>query len=131
MTETTTSHVAEAVDRYLRFWNATPAEQRLTGSETFADGATYTAPVGVLTGVEALADFTEQFVSNVGAYRFRVREEPEINHNHARLKWEIRLGDTSFAEGTDVLTVDNAGRVTSVAAFVDRAPATQPHHEDH
>lgn len=125
----TTEHTADAVARYLRFWNSTPEEQRRAGGETFADDVTYVAPVGVLTGVEALADFTEQFVDNVGAYEFRARTEPDLHHDYARLRWELRVGELSFAEGTDVLAVGPGGRVVSVAAFVDRAPATRPHHE--
>ena len=125
----TTEHTADAVARYVRFRNSAPDEQRRTGGETFADDVTYAAPVGVLTGVEALADFTEQFVGNVGAYEFRARTEPDINHDYARLPWELRVGETSFAEGTDVLAVGPDGRIVSVATFVDRAPNTQPHHE--
>jgi len=126
----TTEHTADAVARYVRFWNSTPDEQRRTGGETFADNVTYAAPVGVLTGVEALAEFTEQFSGNVGAYEFRARTEPDINHDYARLPWELRVGATSFAEGTDVLAVGPDGRVVSVATFIDRAPATQPHHDE-
>ncbi|MEV0428310.1 nuclear transport factor 2 family protein [Micromonospora sp. NPDC050495] len=129
MTETGVPRVADAVARYVRFWNTAPAEQRRSGSETFVGDVTYVAPAGVLTGVDALADFTEQFAGHVGAYRFRARTEPDMHHDHARVQWEIRVGDTSFAEGTDVLTVDNDGRIASVATFLDRAPRTRPHHE--
>jgi hypothetical protein len=129
MIETTAPAIADAVSRYLEFWNSTPDEQRRTGDRTFAVDANYIAPIGVLSGVDALADFTEQFVSNMGSYRFQTRTEPDIHHGYARLAWEIRTGDTSFAEGTDVLTIDDAGLVTSVATFVDRAPEVAAHHE--
>jgi hypothetical protein len=129
VTETTESDVAAAIARYVRFWNKTPDEQRRTGRETFVDDVTYVAPAGALTGIEALADFAEQFVSNVGAYQFRERAEPDMHHDLARLQWEIRVGGTSFADGTDMLTIGKDGRIVSVATFVDRAPGAQPHHE--
>lgn len=125
----TTEHMADSVARYMRFWNSTPDEQRRAGRATFVDDVTYAAPAGLLTGVEALVDFTEQFVSNVGAYEFRARTEPDMHHDYARVRWELRVGEMSFAEGTDVLTVGPEGRIVSVATFVDRAPAAQPHHE--
>lgn len=129
MTDNNESHSADAVARYVRFWNSTPDEQRRSGEEAFAADVTYVAPAGVLTGVEALADFTEQFAGNVGAYEFCPRTEPDMHHGHARVPWVILVGDRTFAEGTDMLAVGDDGRVMSVATFVDRAPASQPHHE--
>ncbi|HVX31107.1 MAG TPA: nuclear transport factor 2 family protein [Nitrolancea sp.] len=123
MTEETTRRTAEIVERYVQFWNAAPAEQLRAGDEIFSSDITYVAPVGVLTGVEALADFTAQFSSHVGAYEFRARTEPDILHGRARLQWELRVGDASFAEGTDVLMTDRDGRIQSITAFLDRAPA--------
>ncbi|MEU6592116.1 hypothetical protein ABZ923_23300 [Streptomyces sp. NPDC046881] len=40
----------------------------------------------------------------------------------ARLAWEIRTGDDpSFATGTDILHLDEGGRISSVAVSLDRA----------
>jgi hypothetical protein len=67
----------------------------------------------------------------MGAASFRSRQEPEFHHDRARLKWEIMVGDTSFAEGTDVLAFDADGRIDSVTAFLDRAPeGFDPHAHD-
>ncbi|WP_324652244.1 isomerase [Georgenia sp. H159] len=128
MSDTTAPHVADTVARYVRFWNTPPEEQRRTGREIFTVDSTYVAPAGVLRGVEALAEFTEQFVGNVGDYEFRARTEPDMHHHRARLPWEIRVGETSFAEGTDVISIGDDGRITSVATFVDRAPRPPAHH---
>lgn len=132
MTTTITEpQLAHTVERYVRFWNSTPEQQRRRGHETFAEDVTYAAPAGLLTGVGALADFTEQFLGEAGAgYEYRARTAPDLHHGHARLQWELLVGDQSFAEGTDVLVLGSDGRVTSVATFIDRAPARQPHHGD-
>ncbi|WP_210943669.1 hypothetical protein [Streptomyces sp. MK37H] len=50
---------------------------------------------------------------------------PQVHHHRARLQWEILTGDcdgTSFATGTDVIQLDEDGRISSVIAFPDRAP---------
>lgn len=128
MTETTEVRVDESVARYVEFWNATPDAQRRNGAETFAGDVVYVAPAGVLTGVDALADFTEQFTSNVGSYTFRTRRAPDLHHDRARIPWELVVGDEPFAEGTDVLIVAGDGRIASVTTFIDRAPGQRPHH---
>lgn len=125
MTET---ELSDAVDRYVRFWNTSPAEQRRSGGEIFTDDVAYIAPAGVMTGVDALAGFTEQFADNVGAYLFRTRTEPDIHHDRARVAWELRVGDASFAEGTDMLTVNDDGTIASITTFIDRFPDAPPHH---
>jgi len=38
------------------------------------------------------------------------------------VRWELLRGDDSFAEGTDILVVDDNGRISSVTTFLDRAP---------
>lgn len=128
MTEATEVRADESVARYVDFWNSTPETQRRSGAETFAADVVYVAPAGVLTGVDALAAFTEQFVGNVGAYTFRTRRAPDLHHDRARVPWELVVGEEIFAEGTDLLVVDGDGRIASVTTFVDRAPEQRPHH---
>lgn len=120
MTETITT--TDTVVRYLKFWNAPPADQPRLGADLFTDDISYVTPVGVRVGVAEQIAFTEQFRDGVGAYEFRARTEPDVHHDRARLQWEILVGGTSFAEGTDVLITDETGRVQSVTAFLDRAP---------
>ncbi|MBW8703728.1 hypothetical protein MBT84_29455 [Streptomyces sp. MBT84] len=122
MTDAATPLTADAVEHYLRFWNTDPSEQRRVGSEIFTEDVTSVTPIGVMSGIEALIGFTEQFTANVGTYAFRARTEPDVHHDRARLQWEIRVGEESFAEGTDVLTIAGDGRIVSVTGFLDRAP---------
>lgn len=124
--------MTETVEKYVKFWNTEPGdEQRQLGDQLFAADVTYVTPVGVRVGVDALVEFTRQFIEGVGAYRFRARTEPDVHHDRVRVAWEISVGDTSFAEGTDVLVTDSTGRVTGVTAFIDRAPeGFDEHHGD-
>jgi hypothetical protein len=125
MTETTarTGATTETVEGYLRFWNTPPGDpQRTVGADVFTTDVAYVTPIGVRSGVEELVDFTEQFVAGVGAYELVSRSAPDVHHDRVRVPWEIRVGATSFAEGTDVLVTDETGRIVEVTAFIDRAP---------
>jgi hypothetical protein len=117
MTNITTEH-------YLQFWNAdtTEAQHRLAAM-TFTDDISYHAPIGVLRGTDALIGFRNQLTDHVGPLSFGARVEPESHHDRVRLAWEIQLANgESFATGTDVMVLEADGRVSSVSAFLDRAP---------
>lgn len=126
--EATAVEHAEQLDGYVSFWNAdTEAEQRRLAAAVFADDVEYRAQIGLLTGPQALIDFRNQFADHMGAVALRLREQPQVHHGHARLRWEILIdngvGDsTSFATGTDVVQLDEDGRIGSVIVFLDRAP---------
>jgi hypothetical protein len=125
LTETETAVEGfERLQHYVRFWNAdTEQEQRRLAAAAFVDGVEYRAPVGVLQGAEALMDFRNQFVAHMGTAALRLRERPQVHHDRARLQWEIVTGgSTSFATGTDVVQLDEDGRIRSITAFLDRAP---------
>lgn len=115
--------MSKTIDAYVKFWNTEAGDpQRRAGAEVFTPDVRYIAPSGVRVGVDALVEFTETFVAGVGAYEFCARAEPEVHHDRARLAWELRVGGSSFAEGTDVLVTDDAGRIITITTFVDRAP---------
>lgn len=130
---TETAAYEDVVGRYLRFWNAdSDGERRRLAAETFTDDVEYSAPIGVLTGPDALTDTGRQFIEHFGTITFRARETPEGHHDRARLRWEIRLGDDrTFATGTDVITIAGDGRVRSVTAFLDQAPEGFDPHAHH
>ncbi|MGW0474057.1 isomerase [Streptomyces coeruleorubidus] len=119
----------EQLAQYVRFWNAgTEPEQRRLAATALAEGVEYRAEIGILSGAQALMDFRNQFVAHVGTAALRLRERPQVHHRRARLQWEILTGDgdgdgASFATGTDVIQFDQDGRISSVIAFLDRAPA--------
>ncbi|OUC91921.1 isomerase [Streptomyces swartbergensis] len=119
----------------MRFWNAgTEPEQRRLAAAALADGVEYRAEIGILSGAQALMDFRNQFVAHMGTAALRLRERPQVHHHRARLQWEILTGDgdgASFATGTDVIQLDQDGRISSVTVFLDRAPAgfdAEAHH---
>ncbi|MEU4293143.1 nuclear transport factor 2 family protein [Kribbella sp. NPDC026596] len=117
-----------AVQRYVDFWNAsTEDEQQRLATTTFATTVAYHAPVGVLHGVDELIGFRDQFADHSPNYRFETRTLPQAHHGRARLEWELTVDKTSFATGTDVLELDEEGRIVAIAGFLDRAPDGFPH----
>lgn len=137
-TGTTTESAAESavdcferqLEQYVQFWNVgTEPEQRRLAAAVFADGVEYRAQIGILSGPQALMDFRNQFAAHMGTVALRLRERPQVHHRRARLQWEILTGGgngdgdgTSFATGTDVIQLDEDGRISSVTVFLDRAP---------
>lgn len=123
----TTAHASKGltvVEQYVAFWNAeTASEQRRLAAEVFTDDVTYHVPLGVMRGHEQLIGFREQFAQQQPDYNFLARSRPERHHDRARLQWELLTGDESFATGTDVLELDEDGRIAAVTGFLDRAPA--------
>ncbi|MER5477748.1 nuclear transport factor 2 family protein [Streptomyces sp. NPDC002734] len=123
-----TPESAALLDPYLRFWNApSPDDANRLAQQVFAPGVEYRAHIGVLQGAQALLDFREQFLSHMGDIALRMREQPQLHHDRARLEWELLTGDagdagTPFATGTDVIALDEDGRISSVTVFLDRAP---------
>jgi len=130
MTETTAQSNATA-EAYVRFWNYGSDEQRVLGRTLFAESVTQYAPIGVLSGVGALIDFTAQFAGHVGDYEFRTRSEPEAHHGRLRVQWVLLRGEDVFAEGTDLLLLNDAGRIASITTFLDRAPEGFDPHAQH
>ncbi|MEU8876214.1 isomerase [Streptomyces javensis] len=127
----------EQLEQYVRFWNAdAEPEQRRLAAAAFTDCVEYRAQIGILSGAQALMDFRNQFAAHMGTVALRLRQRPEVHHHRARLQWEILTGDgdgTPFAAGTDVLQLDENGRISSVVAFLDRAPEgfdPEAHHEE-
>jgi hypothetical protein len=133
MTDTAVDNHTEILDRYLEFWNAeTPEDQRRIAEAVFDEPVEYHAPVGVLTGAEALIDFRNQFTDHMGSASLVLNRPPETHHDRARLLWEIRLaGGESFAAGTDIIAFTPDGRISSISSFLDRAPEQVPHPHDH
>jgi hypothetical protein len=136
MSETITVSRPEADDvigRYVDFWNAEFAgDQKRLASLTFTDGVEYHAPIGVLRGAGAMIEFRNEFAHHQDGVRLRLTADPEVLDDRARLRWEILVGpdQSPFAAGTDVVLFGEDGRISSVGAFVDRAPAGFDPHAD-
>ena len=113
----------DAVDHYIAFWNAAAAhEQQRLATLAFCEHVSYYAPVGVMHGADELIGFRDQFAQHSPGYVFQPRAEPQAHHGRVRLQWELLVADTPFAAGTDMLELDEHGRIAAITSFLDRAP---------
>jgi hypothetical protein len=120
---TTTIDAPTTVARYFDFWNADAAgRRRRLAATVFASDVAYVAPIGAKHGVDELIGLADDFATDLGDVAFVARSAPEVHHDRVRVRWELLRGDDSFAEGTDILVVDDNGRISSVTTFLDRAP---------
>jgi hypothetical protein len=111
------------VEQYAAFWNAADADaQHRLAASTFSDDVSYYAPVGVMRGIDELIGFRNQFAQHSPGYEFRPQSPPQAHHGRARLQWDLVVAGTSFAAGTDVLELDDHGRIAAITTFLDRAP---------
>jgi hypothetical protein len=120
---TTTIDAPATVARYFDFWNAdADGRRRRLAAALFAPDVDYVAPIGTKHGVDELIELADDFATQLGDVAFVARSKPEVHHDRVRVRWEVLLGDDSFAEGTDVIVVDGQGRISSVTTSLDRAP---------
>jgi hypothetical protein len=120
---TTIDATETTVDRYLSFWNIGPgAEQQQLAATVFSKDVDHRGPLGARVGVAGMLELSLGFAEQLGGLRFRARTEPAAHHDRVRVQWEALRDEKPFAEGTDVLVLDDSGLVDSVITFLDRAP---------
>ncbi|MEU3830254.1 nuclear transport factor 2 family protein [Streptomyces sp. SID486] len=116
---------AAAVTRYLEAWNATDADvlaKAVAGAWT--EDGTYTDPLVDVRGHEQIAAVIQGAHEQFPGFEFRLAGDVDGNHHIARFSWElVSTADGSApVAGSDVVTLTEDGRITSVLGFLDRVP---------
>ncbi len=112
-------------DRYIAVWNEPDAESRRQAvAALWTEDGTYTDPLAVVEGHEALAAMIigvrEQFPGLV----LRLLGDIDAHHDVARFGWELvpEGGGESLVVGFDVAVVAAYGRLRNVYGFLDKGP---------
>ncbi len=112
-------------DRYIAVWNEPDAERRRQAvAALWTEDGTYTDPLAVVEGHEAIAAMIigvrEQFPGLV----FKLLGDIDAHHNVARFGWELvpEGGGESLVVGFDVAVVADDGRLRHVYGFLDKVP---------
>ena len=110
--------------RYLDVWNETdPAKRRTRVEELFAGDATYTDPLGEVTGHAGVDGFIAGAQQQFAGLRFSLGGTVDGHHDIARFQWY--LGPEGAAEplaiGFDVIKIDD-GKISQVQGFLDKVP---------
>lgn len=123
-----TTEVAQMVDRYFAIWNETdPAARRALIARTWTEDARYLDPLmsgeghdgidAMIAGVQAHAQ------AQFPGFHFQRTSEVDAHNDHIRFAWEVGpVGGEALAGGVD-FGVISEGRLQSITGFQDFAPA--------
>ncbi|MEU6308507.1 nuclear transport factor 2 family protein [Streptomyces chartreusis] len=122
-----TDRHATAVARYFEAWNATGSEELTNAvAAAWTEDGTYTDPLADVRGHAQLAAVISAAHEQFPGFAFRLTGSVDGHHDTARFSWELvseAEGGAAPVAGSDVLTLDAEGRITSVIGFLDRVPA--------
>ncbi|ANP52287.1 ketosteroid isomerase-like protein [Streptomyces griseochromogenes] len=114
-----------AVVRYFEAWNATDADALAKAvAAAWSEDGTYTDPLADVRGHEQIAAVIHAAHEQFPGFEFRLAGDVDGNHHIARFGWElVSIADGSApVAGSDVVTLAEDGRITSVLGFLDRLP---------
>lgn len=108
---------------YIDIWNELDAEQRRVMLQRgWNRAATYVDPLGAAEGLVQVEQLIGSVQTSFPGHLFTLRGKPDGHGNHARFSWTLSDGGGSpIAGGTDVVLVEDAGRIVSVVGFLDEA----------
>jgi hypothetical protein len=117
----------QAVGRYFEAWNAREPQAlaRAVAAAWAVDG-TYTDPLADVRGHEQIGAAVSAAHAAFPGFVFRLSGAVDGHHDTARFSWELvsEADGGAPVAGSDVITLDGEGRITSVLGFLDRVPAT-------
>jgi hypothetical protein len=115
----------ESVARYLAPWNeADSARRRVLLAAAWRHDGSYVDPMAEVAGHDGLDALIAAVQARFGGLRFRAAGDADAHHDRLRFRWELAGPDgVAVAAGTDVATLDEAGRFVAVTGFIDMMPA--------
>ncbi|MFG2123830.1 nuclear transport factor 2 family protein [Streptomyces sp. NPDC048710] len=114
-----------AVTRYFEAWNAVGVDAVAKAvAVAWSEDGTYTDPLADVRGHEEIAAVIRAAQEQFPGFEFRLVGEVDGNHHIARFGWELVSTADGLAPvaGSDVVTLAEDGRITSVLGFLDRIP---------
>ncbi|MET8452650.1 nuclear transport factor 2 family protein [Streptomyces sp. NPDC005209] len=116
---------AAAVARYFEAWNATSADALAKAvAAAWSEDGTYTDPLADVRGHEQIASVIAAAHEQFPGFEFKLAGDVDGNHHIARFSWELvsTADGAAPVAGSDVVTLAEDGRITSVLGFLDRLP---------
>ncbi|SNX56247.1 SnoaL-like protein [Streptomyces sp. TLI_55] len=115
-----------AVARYFEAWNAVDQETLTKAvAAAWATDGSYTDPLADVRGHEQIAAVISGAHEQFPGFVFRQTGVVDGHHDTARFSWELvnEADGSAPVAGSDVITLDEQGRIRSVLGFLDRVPA--------
>jgi hypothetical protein len=90
----------------------------------YTSDASYTDPLAVAEGREAIAATIAAVREQFPGFVFRLAGPVDGHHNQARFGWELGpAGQPAPIVGFDLAVTDVAGQIRAVLGFLDKVPA--------
>lgn len=121
-----TDRYQSAVARYFEAWNAAdPDALTKAVAAAWSAGGGYTDPLADVSGHEAIAAVIAAAHTQFPGFVFRPLGAVDGHHDTARFSWELvsEADGSAPVAGSDVIMLDDEGRITTVLGFLDRVPA--------
>lgn len=119
------SDIDNLVTLYLQTWNETDARTRRGAiGELWAEDGTYTDPMGVAEGPDAIDATIAAVQGQFAGLVFSLGGPVDAHHNIARFTWNLGpVGGEALVVGFDVAVLNEDGRIGKVHGFLDKVPA--------
>ncbi|MBU3062246.1 nuclear transport factor 2 family protein [Nocardia sp. NEAU-G5] len=113
------------VTEYLQTWNETDAVVRRAAiDELWAADCTYTDPIGVAEGRDAIDATIAAVQGQFAGLEFSLGGPVDAHHNIVRFTWNLGpAGGEALVVGFDVAVLDEHGQISKVHGFLDKVPA--------
>lgn len=111
----------EIAASYLAVWNEADAARRRASLEAgWAAEARYADPLMQGEGREGIAAMIEGARAKFPGHGFSLRGTPDGHGRFVRFSWTLASGEgAAVAGGTDVVRLDDQGRIVEVIGFLD------------
>ncbi|MFG3250188.1 nuclear transport factor 2 family protein [Streptomyces sp. NPDC048187] len=120
-----TRRYENAVARYFEAWNAAPDARAKAVAAAWTNDGGYTDPLADARGHEQIAAVITAVHEQFPGFVFRLSGVVDGHHDTARFSWELvdEAEGSAPVAGSDVVTLDEEGRIRHVHGFLDRVPA--------
>jgi hypothetical protein len=110
---------------YLAVWNQVDPNERLAQmAGGWTEAASYVDPMMAASGRRAICDMIEAARSKFPGLGFSLRGQPDSHSRFVRFSWDLGPeGGGAVAGGTDIVRLDDEGRIAEVVGFLDGASA--------
>ncbi|MFC7642160.1 nuclear transport factor 2 family protein [Streptosporangium lutulentum] len=119
------NHIDQLIAQYIATWNETdPVTRRATIEQIWAEDGTYTDPMAVAEGREAIDATIAAVQGQFPDFAFTLASPVDAHHDIARFTWELGpVGGEGLVVGFDVAVLTEDGRISKVHGFLDKVPA--------
>jgi hypothetical protein len=109
---------------YLAAWNAPGEAERQAQLERWSADARYVDPLMQGQGREGIGAMIAAARAQFPGHSFALAGTPDGHGSHVRFSWDLLPGEGApVARGTDIVRVDDDGRIAEVVGFLDAGAA--------